>query len=420
MLLRMDGCARQHSQTQIMATNKMKMGLVFVLMFLVTPAQQAPLPYSSILNLSFKNMDFAMDLYRKISTYHDKNIIFSPLSISTSFAALSMASDGSTYEEILKGLKLENLEQADHPDLIPKLFQMLNGNISQNGTTKLDQGMSLFVDQKFRMEKTFEEQMKSYFLADIKSVDFEDTNASVSLINEYIKHKTRGKVTKMLSAIDPITELMMINTFYFQGGWKMPFNPNYTYNAPFYVDNYNIPQVPMMIKEDKFETMEDTRLGARVLKLPYLEGVAMLILLPNKGVDYSTIDDEITAKRMLGWIKKLQKTKLEINIPKFKMEESYALHEILPDMGFTNLFSGSANLTKLSKDQGLKVSEVLHKAVVDVDEVGTTAAAATTIGIIPYSLPRTFIVNRPFFFFIYHEETKSLLFMGRVIDPTKN
>ncbi|XP_051941579.1 protein Z-dependent protease inhibitor [Hippocampus zosterae] len=420
MLLRMDGCARQHSQTQIMATNKMKMGLVFVLMFLVTPAQQAPLPHSSILNLSFKNMDFAMELYRKISTYHDKNIIFSPLSISASFAALSMASDGSTYEEILKGLKLENLEQADHPDLIPKLFQMLNGNISQNGTTKLDQGMSLFVDQKFRMEKTFEEQMKSYFLADIKSVDFEDTNTSISLINEYIKEKTRGKVTKMLSAIDPITELMMINTFYFQGGWKMPFNPNFTYNAPFYVDNYNIPQVPMMIKEDKFETMEDTRLGARVLKLPYLEGVAMLILLPNKGVDYSTIDDEITAKRMLGWIKKLQKTKLEINIPKFKMEESYALHEILPDMGFTNLFSGSANLTKLSKDQGLKVSEVLHKAVVDVDEVGTTAAAATTIGIIPYSLPRTFIVNRPFFFFIYHEETKSLLFMGRVIDPTKN
>ncbi|XP_077394032.1 protein Z-dependent protease inhibitor isoform X2 [Festucalex cinctus] len=403
-----------------MATRKMKMGFVFALMCLLAPVQQAPLPYSSILNLSFKNVEFAMDLYRKISSSHDKNIIFSPLSISTSFAALSMASDGSTYEEILKGLKLQNLEQADQPDLIPKLFQTLHGNISQNGTTKLDQGMSLFVRQHFSIEKTFEEQMKSYFYADIKSVNFEDTNASISLINEYIKGKTRGKVTEMVTGIDPTAELMMVNTFYFQGGWKMPFNPNFTHNAPFYIDNYNIPQVPMMFNEDKFETMEDTRLGARVLKLPYLEGVAMLILLPNKGVDYNTIDDEITAKRMLGWIKKLQKTKLEINIPKFKMEESYALHDILPEMGFTNLFSGSANLTKLSKDKGLKVSEVLHKAVIDVDEVGTTAAAATTIGIIPYSLPRTFIVNRPFFFFIYHEDTKSLLFMGRVIDPTKN
>ncbi|KAM9786440.1 protein Z-dependent protease inhibitor [Syngnathus typhle] len=416
----MDGKVLQHSQTQIIFPYKVKMGFVFILMCLFAPAQQAPVPYSSILNLSFKNVEFAMDLYRKISTYHDKNIIFSPLSISTSFAALSMAANGDTYEEILKGLKLKNLEQDDQPDLIPKLFQMLHGNISQNGTTKLDQSTSLFVRQHFIIEKTFEEQMKSYFYADIKNVDFEETNTSVSLINDHIKDKTRGKVTEMLSRIDPMTELMMINTFYFQGGWKIPFNSNYTRNAPFYVDNYNILQVPMMFNEDKFETMVDTHLGASVLKLPYLEGVAMLILLPNKGVDYNTIDDEITAKRMLGWIKKLQKTKLEINIPKFKMEESYALQDILPEMGFTNLFSGSANLTKLSNDKGLKVSEVLHKAVIEVDEMGTTAAAATTTGIIPYSLPRTFIVDRPFFFFIYHEDTKSLLFMGRVIDPTKN
>ncbi|XP_061698891.1 serpin peptidase inhibitor, clade A (alpha-1 antiproteinase, antitrypsin), member 10a isoform X1 [Syngnathoides biaculeatus] len=420
MLLKMDGFVPHHSQTQISVAYKLKMGFVFLLMCLIAPVQQSPLPYTSVLNLSFKNVEFAMDLYRKISTYHDENIIFSPLSISTSFAALSMASDGATYKEIMKGLNLETLEQADQPDLIPNLFQMLHGNISHNGATKLDQAMSLFVRQHFSIEKTFEEQMKSYFYADINSVNFEDTNASISLINQYIKDKTRGKVEKMLSGLDPTTELMMINTFYFQGGWKMPFNRNYTYNAPFYVDNYNIRQVPMMFKEDKFETMEDTRLGARVLKLPYLEGVSMLILLPNKGVDYNTIDDEINAKRMHGWIKKLQKTKLEITIPKFKMEKSYSLHDILPELGFTSLFSGSANLTRLSKDKGLKVSEVLHKAVIDVDEVGTTAAAATTIGIVPYSLPRTFIVNRPFFFFIYHEETKSLLFMGRVIDPTKN
>lgn len=124
------------------------------------------------------------------------------------------------------------------------------------------------------------------------------------------------------------------------------------------------------------------------------------------------------------------------------------LQEILPDMGMVSVFDNSANLTKLSVDQGLKVSEVsinfhhtvtfscsifgrlfssfkknpqvLHKAVIEVDETGTTAAAATTIGITPFSLPRTFTVNRPFFFFIYHEDTYCLLFMGRVTDPTKN
>lgn len=87
----------------------------------------------------------------------------------------------------------------------------------------------------------------------------------------------------------------------------MPFNPNFTVDAPFYIDNYNIVPVPMMFIEDKFYTMEDVALGAKVLKLSYQEGVSMLILLPNKGVDYTAIDEEITAEKFLGWIKKLQK-----------------------------------------------------------------------------------------------------------------
>nr|XP_057946569.1 serine protease inhibitor 2.1-like [Doryrhamphus excisus] len=418
MLPKMDGGAPKPSRSRITVAYKMKLGFGFVLMCILAPGQ--PLPHANIHNLSFKNMDFGMNLYRKISSYHDENIFFSPLSISTSFAALSMASNGVTYDEILKGLSLEKLLQADQPDLIPKLFQMLYGNITQNGTMIVDQGMSLFVRRNFSIEKTFEEQMKLYFDSDVKRVDFEDTQRSMRLINDYIKNKTGGKVTEMISSLDPLTQLMMINTFYFQGGWEMPFNVNQTHKAPFYIDNYNIPQVPMMYKEDKFETMEDAHLGAKVLKLPYLEGVSMLILLPNKGVDYSSIEDEITAKVFLGWIKKLRKMKVEIKIPKFKMEESYSLNKILPELGFNSIFTHTANLTGLSKDDGLQVSEVLHKAVIEVDETGTTAAAATTIGIIPYSLPRTFIVNRPFFFFIYHEDTKALLFMGRVINPTKN
>ncbi|KAK1893750.1 Protein Z-dependent protease inhibitor [Dissostichus eleginoides] len=374
-----------------MLVHKLKMELIFIvtLMCFLAPVQQAHIPGATISDLSFKNMDFAMNLYRKISSYHDKNIFFSPLSISTSFAALLMASDGVTHQEILKGLNLEQLERADQPQLIPTLFKLLHENITQNGSLKLDQGMALFTHQQFLVEKAFEDQIKTFFDADIKRVNFADTTESINFINEYIKQKTQNKVTDMISSLDAQTQVMLIDTIFFQGGWQKTFNSNHTTNAPFYIDNYNIVQVPMMFLEDKFYTMEDAPLGARVLKLPYLEGVSMLILLPNKGIDYTEIDDGITAERFLSWIKKLQK----IN---------------------------SANLTKLSNQYGLKVSEVLHKAVIKVDETGTTAAAATTSGIIPYSLPRTFTINRPFFFFIYHEDTNCLLFMGRVIDPTKN
>lgn len=87
----------------------------------------------------------------------------------------------------------------------------------------------------------------------------------------------------------------------------MPFNPNATLNAPFYIDNYSVVQVPMMFLEDKFYMAEDVYLGIKVLKLPYKDGVSMLIVLPNKNVDYTEIDDEITADRIFRWTKRLQK-----------------------------------------------------------------------------------------------------------------
>lgn len=92
------------------------------------------------------------------------------------------------------------------------------------------------------------------------------------------------------------------------GAWQIPFNPETNLSAPFYIDNYNVVQVQMMVKEDKFYMMEDVSLGAKVLKLPYREGVAMLILLPNKSIDYTVIDDEITAEKFLSWVRRLQKT----------------------------------------------------------------------------------------------------------------
>lgn len=182
-----------------------------------TPIHQAQLPSGTISDLSFKNMDFAMNLYRQIASSHDKNIFFSPLTISTSFAALVMASDGDTREELLMGLNLKQLDRADQPELIPKLFQLLHNNITRNGSLKLDQGMALFMHQHFVVEKTFEDQIKRFFYADIKTVDFADTKASIKFINEYIKHKTKDKVTEMISSLDAMTELILMNTIFFQG-----------------------------------------------------------------------------------------------------------------------------------------------------------------------------------------------------------
>ncbi|XP_006632604.1 serpin peptidase inhibitor, clade A (alpha-1 antiproteinase, antitrypsin), member 10a [Lepisosteus oculatus] len=395
------------------------------LLFLVCASLFAPLSKGqkenpTIMDLSTKNTDFAMNLYRKLASHHDDNIFFSPLCMSVAFTMLSMAAKGDTYNQILKGLNLQLLQRADQADLIPELFRQLEANITQNQDLILARGSAMFVHQQFEIDKIFSEQIKKFFNSDIMNIDFSKTEASKTTINDYVKMKTNEKVMGLISQIDPLTQLVLVNTILFQGKWELPFNSSFTEEARFYVDKYNIVKVPMMFREDKYYLAYDPVLKLGILKLPYRGHAAMLVLLPDKGVDYTSIDDEISAESFLGWIQKLKKTKLEVQLPRFKMEQSYNMDKILPDLGIRNVFENTADLSGLSKEVGLKVSEVLHKAVIEVDEKGTEAAGATATGITGYSMPPRLIVDRPFLFLIYHEKTNSILFMGRVIDPTKN
>ncbi|XP_057199923.1 protein Z-dependent protease inhibitor [Triplophysa rosa] len=367
-----------------------------------------------VTDLSFRNMDFAMNLYRRISRHHDNNIIFSPLSVSVSLATLLLAAGGSTRAQIAGGLNLASLDD-DDDEVIPQLFQDLLRNISL-----IQQNTALFVDHRFDLEQVFSHQVKRFFGADVIGVEFGKTDVARDIINDYISKKTGGKVREMVKSVEPLTQMMLINTVFFKGDWQRLFDPNSTEPGRFYVDKYNIVQVPLMFAEDKFFTTEDGDVGARVLRLPYRGGASLLIVLPDASVDYTAIEDEITAERIFRWIKKMKPVKMEVHVPKFQLEQRYGMHELLPHLGISSVFHHSANLTGLSKDVGVKVSQVMHTAVMDVDETGTTAASATSAGITTYSLPTTFRVDRPFFFFLYHEATHSLLFMGRVIDPTKN
>ncbi|KAL4656393.1 protein Z-dependent protease inhibitor-like [Arapaima gigas] len=399
----------------------MKTTVILLLMWVafLAPLGRAQEVSSNITELTTKNIDFAMDLYRLIASHHDDNIFFSPLCMSTAFTILAMGAQGTTRQQILKGLRLDTLEQDERPELLAELFHELQANITQDGGLQLDQGTAMFVHLQFEVLKAFSAQIQKYFNADSFNVDFSNSKASMATINEYIKHKTGDKVTDMISKIDPLTQLMVVNTIFFQGKWELPFIAKSTTNQRFYVDKYNIVQVPMMFNDNNFYMARDTNLKIRILKLPYLGGAAMLIVLPEKTEDYTSIDDHINAEVFQGWLKQLKKMRMEVNLPRFKMEQSYEMHKILPDLGITDIFTSRANLSQISTVLGLQVSEVLHKAVIEVDETGTTAAATTTVGIVAKSMPFRFIVDRPFFVFIYHEVTNTILFMGRVIDPTK-
>lgn len=191
---------------------------VFMCTYLYTlTLAETHLPSAGIQELAFKNMDFSIHLYRRISSSHDKNIFLSPLSISTAFATLSLATDGITRDEILKGFNLEELEVVGQPEFIPQLFQYLNGNITNDASVKLDQNTALFISHEFEVETHFNEQIKRFFNADVSHVNFTNAEDSIDTINEYISQKTENKVTGLLTTLDPLTQLMLINTIFFQG-----------------------------------------------------------------------------------------------------------------------------------------------------------------------------------------------------------
>lgn len=190
--------------------------LIYSFGFLCVIKSQEP-KTPDVTDLAFKNIDFAMNLYRKISSYHDKNIIFSPLSISTSFATLLLAAKGSTHNQMVKGLNLDSLDRTGDAMLIPRLFEQLQKNISQDGKLHMEQGTALFVDESFNVERVFSDQIKMFFGADVNNVDFSKTELSKSTINEYVSMKTGGKVKEMVTSIEPLTHMMLLNTIFFQG-----------------------------------------------------------------------------------------------------------------------------------------------------------------------------------------------------------
>lgn len=365
-------------------------------------------------DLASKNIDFAMNLYRKIASQNDDNIFFSPLCISSAFAMLSLGAKGNTYDQIIKGLNLDLLQSKDNPNVIPALFRQQQENITSSQDLDLTQGGAMFVPQDFNVLETFLSQTKEYFNTDAVQLNPILTTS----INEYVEKKTNGKIKELLKTVDPNTKLMLINYVLFKGKWEEPFDANYTEQARFYVNNYRVVSVPTMFRSDKFKLGYDDKLKLSILKLPYRGDASMIVLLPDKDSDYNSIDEEISAERFYQWLRMLKKIKMEVYFPKFKLEQSYEMKKILPALGITDLFNYQADLSGINTETGLKVSQVIHKAVIEVDEKGTEASSATVVGITGYSLPPSLKINRPFLFLIYHETTNSLLFMGRVVDPT--
>lgn len=371
--------------------------------------------------LSEGNGTFAIHLLKMLCQSNpSKNVCYSPVSISSAIAMVLLGAKGQTAVQISQALGL-NKEEDIHQG-----FQLLLRKLN-----KLDRKYSLrvanrlFADKTCEVLQTFKESSLHFYDSEMEQLSFaEEAEVSRQHINTWVSKQTEGKIPELLSggSVDSETRLVLINALYFKGKWHQPFNKEYTMDMPFKINKDEKRPVQMMCREDTYNLAYVKEVQAQVLVMPY-EGMelSLVVLLPDEGVDLSKVENNLTFEKLTAWTEAdfMESTDVEVFLPKFKLQEDYDMESLFQHLGVVDVFQvDKADLSAMSPERNLCVSKFVHQSVVEINEEGTEAAAASAI--IEFccasSVP-TFCADHPFLFFIRHNKANSILFCGRFSSP---
>ncbi|XP_062974058.1 alpha-1-antiproteinase 2-like [Elgaria multicarinata webbii] len=368
------------------------------------------------LKLHPSTVHFALELYKELSSASPgKNILFSPIIISAAFSLLSLGAKSATHTQILEGLSF-NLTNIQEKEIHNGLHDLLSALTHSDNEIKLDIGQALFVREQLKLLPEFLDHVNAHYTADILPAKFQEPKEAEKQINDYVEKKTHGKIMDLVKDLAPETALVIISYILFQGNWEKPFDPQWTREEDFFVDQNTTVRVPMMQRMGWFHYYFDEELSCVVVRLDYSGTAKAFFVLPDAGKSEQlekALSEEVLAK----WAEKVQRNTAQVHLPKFNMSTSYELKEPLKKLGITDVFSDHADLSGIT-DQPLKVSKVTHKAVLALDEKGTVAAAAGAVEAMPMSMPPTIRFNHPFLGFIVRNNV--VLFAAKIVDPSES
>jgi len=300
------------------------------------------------------------------------------------------------------------------PSAIHNAFASIHEDLNQKDAEyKLHVANALWIAEGFELFKEYVDTAKTYYDSEVDTVNFETNGADI--INEWVKNKTEEKIEKLFDP-DSLSgvKLVITNAIYFNGTWTLPFDEKRTSEQNFIVNAQKTVKVPMMSRVSYYNYTDTDKI--QILELPYLgDRLSMLILLPNDMDGIKSIEESLSAQKISQWNDDLLQMRLSVQIPKFTMETDYDLVPELKNLGINAAF-GPADFSGIS-NADLFISQAVHKAFVDVNEVGTEAAAATGIAMME-SMPPSFRADHPFIFIIQDKETGIILFIGKVLEPT--
>ncbi|XP_043837511.1 alpha-1-antichymotrypsin-like isoform X1 [Dromiciops gliroides] len=370
--------------------------------------------------MSTSNAEFAFHLYKKLASENPMgNVLFSPLSLSIAFALLSLGAGGTTKTQILEGLRF-NLTEIPEAEIHRGFQELIQSfNISNNGF-KLNTGNALFIGKNLELLEKFQGDSKSLYSTEAFSTDFLNPELAKKQINDYVKNQTQGKIPQLFDSLEENTVMVLVNYIFFKAKWETPFHPSDTHTKEFYVSEEKVIEVPMMYKNKLFtRVFQDKELFCTVVELKYIGNATALFILPDEK-KMKDVEDALSSEVLNKWKNSLKQSEIKLFLPRFSISRNYELQKILPTMGIEDVFTNRANLSGIT-EQNIKVSKVVHKAVMDVDEAGTEASAATGMQFVFTSLrmimPPVITFNRPFLIILCNE--RDVIFMGKVRNPLK-
>ena len=360
---------------------------------------------------------FAFDLAKRITKKEgmDKNVFVSPLSLHIALGMVLNGANAQTAQEIQKTLNLDAQTLAD----ANRTYQNLMENLpATDKKVTLQLANSLWYRNTFEVATTFQDVLKQTFRAEVSAQDF-NSPATVGNINAWASKNTNGKIPKVIDAIQPNNVMFLLNALYFKGDWKEQFLTTNTVDAPFKLASGAEKTVRMMRQETNLRRA--FRPGYLAFELPYgSDKFAMTVLLPAQN---STADALLTGLTGTDWIqlqKDMTPSKMDIGLPRFTLNYEIMLNDILGEMGMPTAFTDRADFTKMNPKGGLALSFVKQNTFVAVDEKGTEAAAVTSVGVVTTAFNPPTLCDRPFVFVIHEKTSGTVLFVGKIADPTKS
>lgn len=365
---------------------------------------------------------FGLELFQKVnaSQKEKKNSMISPLSVSLALAMVYNGTNGDTKAQMETMLHKSGLTAGE----INQSYKDLVSSLSSHDS-KVELGISnaIFYRNTFPVKADFISTNQNYYQAEVSGLDFDKTAETLSKVNGWVNTKTKGKIDKIISQVKPEDIMYLLNAIYFNGEWQYRFDQSKTTPMDFTKEDNSVVRAPMMILENPFNFYSHANF--QMLEMPYGSGkYSMLVFLPSSGKTTNDVIDALNSANLEKWTQQSTEQKKTVYIPKFEFKFDDSLVDELAALGMTDAFDDSkANLTGISEAAKLVISEVMHKTYIKVDERGTEAAAVTgiTVGVTSAGPDtNTFRADHPFVFAIREKDTKAILFIGKVLDPTQS